>query len=425
MVTLAVPMLRPDQARIALHPAKRKYVCAGRRFGKTVLGIALVLAALKQRGKVAWVVPTYRNANGVWKSLVGIMSPLIKAGEARANRSERTIELRKGGFFGIFTADNPTGMRGEWFNLVVVDEASRVSEDVIDEVIEPTLADADGEAVYISTPQGKNWFYRGWSSAYANMQTEAAFKATTAANPSPMIQKAFERARLKFSEDSDTFKQEWLAEFVDSGALVWLPECVTRYDPDDPTYERRIIGRTLSYDTASKDKNTNAYSACVVGDLMDDYSMCIRHVWRERLLMPQLVERITEDAKRWNYDGKLFSNGRRRGDIVIEDQSSGTGAYQMLYYSGDPLLQACLKGFRPTNSKEERFGNTGIWVKRGWVKFPIPSSRAPWLKAFEDELFQEEEFLDQRDAVAQLILWNEPIFYRGVEARGRVEAAVA
>lgn len=424
-VAVSAPQLRPDQARIATHPARRKYVCMGRRWGKTVLGLVLVLAALLAGLKVAWVVPTYRNSNGVWKSLIGHLGALIKSGKARANRSDRTIDLWNGGFFGIYTADNPTGMRGEWFHLVIVDEASRVAEEVIDEVIEPTLADADGEAVYISTPAGKNWFYRGWQAAYANMSEAAAFKATTAGNPSPMIRKAFERARLKFGEDSDTFKQEWLAEFVDSGALVWLAEWVGRWHYDEPGRERRIIARTLSYDTASKDKDTNAYTACVIGDLMDDYSMNIRHVWRERLLMPQLVDRIAEDARRWNYDGKLYRDGYAVGHVVIEDRSSGTGAYQTLYHSGDPMLQACLRAFNPTGSKDERFGNAGVWVKRKWVRFPAPSSRTPWLKSFEDELFNEEAFKDQRDAVAQLILWHEQVFLRGVEARGQVEAAPA
>jgi predicted phage terminase large subunit-like protein len=417
-------MLRPDQARIAHHPAKRKYVSMGRRWGKSVMCLVIIIGALLQGMRVAWVVPTYRNSNGLWRAVEGILSPLVRSKQAKINRSDRTVRLRNGGFLGIYSADNPTGMRGEWFHLVIVDEASRVEESVIEDVIEPTLADADGEAIYISTPAGKNWFYRGWQMAYANMREYAAFKAPTTDNPSPMIRKAAERVRIRYGEDSDTYKQEWLAEFIDAGALVWLAEWVARWQYDEPARERRIIARTLSYDTAAKDKDTNAFSACVVGDLMDDYSLNIRHVWRERLLMPQLVDRIADDAKRWNYDGKLYTpDGVATGHIVIEDRSSGTGAYQMLYHSGDPMLQSCLRAFNPTASKEERFNNAGIWVKRKWVKFPAPGPRVPWLKAFEDELFQEEEFKDQRDAVAQLILWHQPVFLRGVEARGQLEAA--
>jgi phage terminase large subunit-like protein len=305
----------------------------------------------------------------------------------------------------------------------VTDEAARVPEAVIEEVVEPTLADADGEHVAISTPKGKNWFYRAWQAGRTNMREIASFQAPTTANPSPLIQKAAERARLRFGEDSDTYRQEWLAEFVDSGALVWLAEWVTRWNPEDETRERRIIARTLSYDTASKDKDTNAYTACVVGELLDDYTMDIRHVWRERLLMPQLVDRIADDARRWNYDSKLFDGTHAVGHIVIEDRSSGIGAFQTLMSSGDPLMQRCLRAFNPTSSKAERFGNAGVWVKRRWVRFPIPGPRVPWLRAFEDELFNEEEFQDQRDAIAQLILWHEPTFRIGVDARGELEAA--
>ena len=414
---VVAPRLRPDQARIAMHPAKRKYCSAGRRFGKSVLGQVMVLAALRVGLRVAWVVPTYRNSNPLWRAVESSLGPVRKAGACRMNRSERYVEMvGNGGYLGVYTGDNPDAMRGESFHLVVIDEASRVSESAIDDVIEPTLADEDGDLLAISTPKGKNWFYRAFQRGRMDMQSVAAFQAPTSDNPSPRIKLAAERARLRFGEDSDTYRQEWCAEFVDSSALVWLDEWVTRYDPSDPARERRIIARYLSYDTASKDRDTNAYTACVVGELLDDYTMDIRHVWRDRLLMPNLVDRIDQDAARWDYDGKLF-------DVVIEDRSSGIGAYQTLMHGGSERIRRTLRAFNPTTSKGERFGNAGTWVKRGIVRLPRPGPDALWLKALEDELFEEDQYLDQRDAIAQLILWLEPTFFRGVEARGMVSAA--
>src|SRR4051812_33838255 len=118
-----VPMLRPDQAKVALHPAKRKAVCCGRRWGKTVLGQVLVISSLLMGMRVAWLVPTYRNSNPLWRAVESALAPLRKAGKAKLNRSERYVELWNGGFLGIYTADNPDAMRGEWFHLVVTDEA--------------------------------------------------------------------------------------------------------------------------------------------------------------------------------------------------------------------------------------------------------------------------------------------------------------
>jgi predicted phage terminase large subunit-like protein len=413
MVSIAIsaPQLRPDQARIAMHPAKRKAVCMGRRYGKTVLGLVLVLAALMAGMRVAWLVPTYRNSNPLWRAVESALAPLRKAGKAKLNRSERFAELWNGGFLGIYTADNPDAMRGEWFHLVVADEAARIPEAVIEEVVEPTLADVDGDFVAISTPKGKNWFYRLWRRGQEDGVYTAGFRASTSANPSPLIRKAYERARMIFGEDSNTFRQEWDAEFVDSGAVVWLREwCEQRYRLDDAAMERSVIARTLSYDTASKDKIHNAYSACVVGELLSDYRMRLRHVWRDRLLMPDLVSRIEQDAVRWDYDGKL-------AEVVIEDRASGIGAYQTLNSSGTERLRSVLRAFNPTTSKDERFGNAGVWVKNGSFLLPQPCDETRWLHAYEAEVFEEDEFMDQRDASAQLILWKEPYLSQGYRAR--------
>lgn len=423
-----VPMLRPDQARIALHPAKRKAVCMGRRWGKTVLGLVLVMSAAVMMGqRVAWLVPNYRNSSPFWRALESALEPLRRAGKAKFNKAERFIELRNGGFIGVYTADNAAAMRGEWFHLVVTDEAARVKEDVIEEVVEPTLADVDGDHVAISTPFGKNWFWRMWRRGVEDGIETAAFRAPTSANPIPQIRAAYERARDRFGEESNAFRQEWDAEFVDSGAVVWLREwCELRYDPHDTAMDRSVIARFLSYDTASKDRDHNAYSACVVGELLADYRMRQRHVWRDRLLMPNLVERMEQDAIRWNFDGKLFSPGEERGRIIIEDRASGIGAYQTLMRSGSPLMQQSLVAFNPTTSKDERFGDAGIWVKNGSYMLPQPCSCGctRWLPAFEGEVFEEDEFMDQRDAVAQLILWTEPKYLQtGLRARQAQVAA--
>lgn len=410
-VTISAPQLRPDQARIAVHPAKRKVVCMGRRYGKTVLGLVLVLAALLAGMRVAWLVPTYRNSNPLWRAVEASLAPLRKAGRAKLNRAERFVVLWNGGFLGIYTADNPDAMRGEWFHLVVADEAARIPEAVIEEVVEPTLADADGELVAISTPKGKNWFYRLWRRGVEDGVYVASFQAPTYANPSPMIQRAAERAKLRFGEHSTTYRQEWLAEFVDDGARVWLREwCERRYRLDDEEMARKVIARALSYDTAAKDKATNAYSVLTVGELLADYRMRLRHVWRDRLLFPNLAAQVERDIIQWDADGKLR-------DIIIEDKSSGTSLYQTLLANGSARVQSLLRPFMPTGSKEQRFEQAGVWVKNGSFLLPAPSAATTWLLAFEDEVFEETEFFDQRDAVSQLILFYEHMLAEGLRAR--------
>lgn len=415
-LAISAPQLRPDQARIAVHPAKRKVVCMGRRWGKTVLGLVLVLSSLIAGMRVAWLVPTYRNSNPLWRAVESALALLRKAGKAKLNRAERYVEMWNGGFLGIYTADNPDAMRGEWFHLVVTDEAARVPEAVIEEVVEPTLADADGEHVAISTPKGKNWFYRLWRQGIEDGAYVAGFQAPTSDNPSPMIRRAAERAKLRFGEESVTYRQEWGAEFCDDGALVWLREwCEDRYDIHDEAMARSVIARFLSYDTAAKDKDTNAYSALVVGELLPDYRMRLRHVWRDRLLFPNLAAQVERDIVHWDADGKLHN-------VIIEDKSSGTGLYQTLMDSGSERVQRMLVPFMPTGSKDTRFEQAGVWVKNGSFILPSASDATRWLLPFEDEVFEEDEFKDQRDAVAQLIIYNEHRLADGLRARGRLAA---
>jgi predicted phage terminase large subunit-like protein len=409
---LLLPMLRLDQYRIARHPAKVKTLTMGRRWGKSTMLGALSLNAARQGARVAWVVPTYKNGNSLWRFTERVVGPLKAAGLAKTNKTERLIDFPTvGGSLGIYSADNPDGIRGDNFNLVAVDEAARVSEETWADVIQPTLADVDGDAILISTPKGKNWFYRQWRDGIQDGQYAASWQAPSSDNPMPTIKRASERVRLRYGETSTTYRQEWGAEFVDDGALVWLREwCEDRYSPADEAMSASVIARFLSYDTAAKDKDTNAYSALVVGELLPDYRMRLRHVWRDRLLFPNLAAQVERDIVRWDADGKLHN-------IIIEDKSSGTGLYQTLQNSGSERVQQMLVPFMPTGTKETRFEQAGVWVKNGSVILPHPHDSTRWLLAFEDEVFEESEYKDQRDAAAQLILWNEHRLADGYRAR--------
>lgn len=413
-----VPQLRPDQARIASALQEFDVVVAamGRRWGKTVLGLVLVVAALLNGMRVAWVVPTYRNSNPLWRAVRGALAPLVACGRARINKAERFVEMWNGGFLGIYSADSADAIRGEWFHIVIVDEAARVAEDVMADVIAPTVADVGGKIVNLSTPKGRNWLWREYQRGIERTDNVIAFRAPSSDNPNPRIKRAASLAAAKFGEESDTYRQEWGAEFVDSGAVIWLRDWVERYDVDDEGMERSVIARMLTYDTANKDKVTNAYTACGVIELLADYRARLRHVWRERLLMPNLVARVQGDVEmqgdiaRWNFDGKLRY-------VVIEDRASGTGLYQTLYAAGSPELRQMLVAFQPTVSKDERFGQAGIWVKNRSFLLPKPSDKTRWLHAYEAEIFEEDEYKDQRDMTAQGILYWEPYLAEGLRAR--------
>ena len=189
----------------------------GRRWGKTVLGGALVGLTLQQHGRVAWIAPTYKNTRPMWRWLLMSLMQDAKQKRVTIHKAERTIETRQGGFLGIYSGDNIDSIRGESFHLVVLDEAARLPEDAWTDAIMPTLADMDGDAVLISTPKGKNWFFQEWQRGRDGNGDQRSWTAPTNANPMPTIRRAFERVRERVPER--TFRQEWMAEFVEGGSV--------------------------------------------------------------------------------------------------------------------------------------------------------------------------------------------------------------
>lgn len=219
-LALQLPQLRADQYAIAMHPAKRKNLAMGRRWGKTVLGGVITANIVRQHGRVAWVVPTYKNSRAPWRWLVLAFQNLAQRKIVDISKSERVITTHRGGFLGIYSADNIDAIRGEWFHAAINDECAFISEEAITDAIEPTLADADGELINIGTPKGKNWFWRAWLRGIERMdQEEASWTAPTSANPNPNIRRAAQLVQGRVSER--TYRQEWLAQFVDESGGVF------------------------------------------------------------------------------------------------------------------------------------------------------------------------------------------------------------
>lgn len=177
------------------------------------------VATASAGGKVAWVVPEYKNGRPLWRWVEATLGPLRQARTVSINRAERLVEFNNGGMLALYSADNPDSIRGEWFHLVIVDEAARVAEEAWTDAIQPTLADVDGDAILISTPKGRNWFWREWQAGVADAHSQAAWKAPSRANPNPRIQAAAEKARTKVT--SDTYRQEWEAEFIEGSGQVF------------------------------------------------------------------------------------------------------------------------------------------------------------------------------------------------------------
>lgn len=133
--------------------AKRKIVRAGRRGGKTTgMGILGVRAFLEGR-RVLYLAPTEDQVQAFWREVKRALAEPIDAGIYRKNETTHVIELEgteqriRGK-----TAWNADSARGDYADLLIIDEWQLCDEDMWETVGAPMLLDNDGDAVFIYTP---------------------------------------------------------------------------------------------------------------------------------------------------------------------------------------------------------------------------------------------------------------------------------
>lgn len=173
-----------------------------------------------------------------------------------------------------------------------------------------------------------------------------------------------------------------------------------------------FIARFISIDTASVSNAKSDYTAAVIGELLPDYRLFIRHIWRDKVEFPELQKKVEELVHTWGYD--LHS-------IVIENKGAGISLVQTLAQSLDEETAEKLVAFNPPNSlgKEERFELASLWCEKKCVVFPPPSEEFEWLFDFEEELFlvPNSAHDDMVDAFSQLVLYLEHYLSEGFKAR--------
>jgi len=236
-VTVKLYQPHPGQRAILQHPARFKVVACGRRFGKTETGKILLVERALAGGVGWWISPTYRMADDVWRDLKRALDGAI----ARKNEEMRRLDVIGGGVIRVRSGRDPDGLRGAGLDLAVLDEAAYLHPDVWRAAIRPALADRRGEALFLSTPRGRNWFWGVWMNGQSAAHPDwMSWRFPTAANP--LIDPGeIEAARALLPER--VFREEYLAEFQDDGGLVFrrVDACATVPPGEQPEPGTRYV----------------------------------------------------------------------------------------------------------------------------------------------------------------------------------------
>lgn len=204
----------PGQRMVHEHPARFKILAAGRRWGKTRLGVHECLDVAAEGGRAWWVAPNYKMSEVGWRPL-RIMGTKIGA---EVRKVDRQVILPGGGDVTVRSADHPDTLRGEGLDFVVMDECAFIGEEAWTEALRPALSDRQGRAMFISTPKGRNWFWRMWQRGHEEGSEWRSWQLPTSDNPY-IVQTEIEAARETLPEL--TFEQEYLAVFLESEGSVF------------------------------------------------------------------------------------------------------------------------------------------------------------------------------------------------------------
>lgn len=219
-------LYKPHKGQLQLHNAKARFrvSCWGRRAGKT-FGCCNehVKKGVERRKSLNWwVAPTYKQAQIAFENIVRAMRDQMVS---KPNYTHLKFKLYSSEFE-FRSAKNPDDLRGDGVHFLTMDECRDIKARAWFEVMMPMLTDTDGEAVFISTPQGHDWFHHLYQMGQDPLKPDYwSFNAPSMINP--YLDRAFiEEMRATMPEDK--FEQEILAIFKANQATVFkrVNECI-------------------------------------------------------------------------------------------------------------------------------------------------------------------------------------------------------
>lgn len=211
---------------------KKMYVACGTKFGKSLsASVCESTAAMGRPGtKWRWIAPIYDQAKVGMEYFKRVLPPAphtdFKENAMRIYMPHIDVEFQ---FWHCKTA---TSLEGPGINGNIFDEAAKCPHDAVVSA-QTTVAFTGGPQAYLSTPLGKNWFYKEsmeakehmlWSLKKGVAPERIFITARTIDNPF-IDPRVIDEAKRSLPDR--LFRQYYLAEFLDDGSVfVGFKECI-------------------------------------------------------------------------------------------------------------------------------------------------------------------------------------------------------
>lgn len=221
VITLAAP--HPAQEQILTEKKRFNVLACGRRFGKSALANNLLSETAIDGFPAGYFCPTYKLLDGTYQECLFSLDPIVK----RKNEHQ-FIELITGGRIDFWSLENELAGRSRKYKRVVIDEASftKYLEKRWNESIRPTLTEYKGDGWFMSTPRGKNGFFKFFMRAKQGDKNWMSWQMPTLKNPYIDPEEIDDAKR---DLPALAFSQEYLAEFNENVAnpfgLPYIQQC--------------------------------------------------------------------------------------------------------------------------------------------------------------------------------------------------------
>lgn len=249
-----LPTPHPKQEAF-IHCGAPRIVCrSGRRAGKTV-GVSILAVEKFLEGKrVLYGAPTSEQVERFWATVTQALEKPIWAKVLHKNETEHVIELPgTEQRIRAKTCWNADTLRGDYADLLILDEFQLMSEDTWDAVGAPMLLDNNGDAVFIYTPPSLH--SRSSSKARDSQHAAKMFKRakgdtsgrwatfTFSSHENPHLSKTA-LAEITSDMTSLAYRQEIMAEDIDEapGALWKREQIDANRVTTHPDLTRVVVG---------------------------------------------------------------------------------------------------------------------------------------------------------------------------------------
>lgn len=200
------------QKQVINSKAKWRVLCCGRQFGKSTVCQILALTSMFQGKSVAYITPTFSLANVFYNQVV---EKLPKEAIEYSSSSTLSIKLKNKGELKFFSGEATRNIRGNRFHRVIIDEAAFIPdlEEIWTQVVMPTLSTTNGDGIFVSTPNGREYFHSLFLKGLDKIEGYESFHFTS--YDSPHVDYEY-LENIRKSVPEATFRQEYLAEPLSS-----------------------------------------------------------------------------------------------------------------------------------------------------------------------------------------------------------------